>query len=220
MVFLIITKRNAEARGYRDAITSIGKTSPSMIESAAWLNLLLSQIWHVTHPSSDEKLLASYPSFVSRAIQENIADELYGGLEPYISTQIGNVLVDALKTNDERPSEVAYVSLNTFTLGSHPPLIRGISLRGTEEDGQVLNLGIDIDALLGDLSVGLVIKLSSLERARLPSTALLISAVDMRLLLDVSVSARPTFPFISKLSISIAKMPKLKVKITPSSESR
>ena len=220
MVFLIITKRNAEARGYRDAITSIGKTSPSMIESAAWLNLLLSQIWHVTHPSSDEKLLASYPSFVSRAIQENIADELYGGLEPYISTQIGNVLVDALKTNDERPSEVAYVSLNTFTLGSNPPLIRGISLRGTEEDGQVLNLGIDIDALLGDLSVGLVIKLSSLERARLPSTALLISAVDMRLLLDVSVSARPTFPFISKLSISIAKMPKLKVKITPSSESR
>mmetsp|Transcript_16402 Transcript_16402/g.25588 ORF Transcript_16402/g.25588 Transcript_16402/m.25588 type:complete len:931 (+) Transcript_16402:87-2879(+) len=211
--------RNAEARGYRDAITSIGKTSPSMIESAAWLNLLLNQIWRVPYHSSDETLLTSYPPFVSRAIKENLVGELYGGLEPYISTQIGNVLVDALKTNDERPSEVAYLNLNTFTLGSNPPLIRGITLRGSEEDSRVLNLGIDMDALLGDLAVTLVIKLSSLEHARLPSTALLISAVDMRLLLDISLSARPTFPFISSLSISIAEMPKLKVKITPSSES-
>ena len=141
----------------------------------------------------------------------------YGGVVPYISEIVGGKVVEALKTDEERPSDVAYVSLDSFTLGSQPPIIRGIKVKG-RENKNILSLALDVDALLSDLSVVLLIKLSSLDRAILPSTKLSINAVDAKLPLDVSLSFRDTFPFVSNLQISLSEMPKLKVKITPLSE--
>lgn len=63
-------------------------------------------------------------------------------------------------------------------------------------------------------------KLSSLEHAILPSTKVSVHAVDVTLPLKVSVTARPDYPFISALKLSLAEAPECNVRITPLSGER
>jgi len=154
--------------GFRNAIhSSASSTSGFISESTLWLNLLLVQMWRVSFPVDSlnaESILAGYPIFVRRAIEKTLKSSrfklpsgAYGGLEPYISERVGKVLAETIKSSDDdRPNDVAYVSLDSFTLGSQPPLVRGISTKDTGFDKKTVQLRIDVDALLGDLSVVLV----------------------------------------------------------------
>lgn len=167
-ILCFLNRRNAEAMGFRNAIhSSASSTSGFITESTLWLNLLLVQMWRVSFPVdslSAESALAGYPIFVRRAIEKTLKSSrftlpsgIYGGLEPYISERVGKVLAETIKSSDDdRPSDVAYVSLDSFTLGSQPPLVRGISTKDTGFDKKTVQLRIDVDALLGDLSVVLV----------------------------------------------------------------
>ena len=198
----------------------------STFESTLWLNSLLYHVWRVTYSLDSTKIaqkLSNYPLYIKNAMNSSFIDKnlslvlAYGGLEPYLSEIVGSIVVESLKTDEERPSDVAYVSLDSFTFGSQPPLIRGIKIVRSE-DVNTLNMKLDVDALLSDLSVVLMIKLSSLDRAILPSTKISINTVDVKLPLDISLNFRDKFPFVSTLRISLSEMPKLKVKITPLSE--
>lgn len=177
-------RSNAEACGYRTAIDSIGSASHSMAESVAWLNALLGKIWRVRYYPASEEVLhwknlsrELYPNFVRRAIKSStygrfecrncvyessgsneIHDEStclpYGGLEPYISGNIGSLLLDALgesKASSRRG--VAYASVYSFTLGKDPPLLRGVEFLGASQDGSKLHFNVDVDAILEDLSL-------------------------------------------------------------------
>lgn len=62
--------------------------------------------------------------------------------------------------------------------------------------------------------------MSSLEHAILPSTKVSVHAVDMTLPLKVSVSARPDYPFVSTLKLSLGDAPECNVRITPLSSER
>jgi hypothetical protein len=64
------------------------------------------------------------------------------------------------------------------------------------------------------------VKLSSLEHAILPSTKVSVHAVDVTLPLKVSVSARPDYPFVSTLKLSLGDAPECNVRITPLSSER
>lgn len=173
---------NAEASGYRAAINSIGSTSHSVAESVAWLNRLMSQIWRVPYdPDSEEgsqwaTLSRQYPKFVRRSIRRDSygrfecqscdwdgkgpqlfstpACQPYGGLEPYISGNIGTVLLDALGgSRASWRNDVAYASLYSFTLGNKPPLLRSIEFLGPSQDRSNLHYNVEIDANLEDLSL-------------------------------------------------------------------
>lgn len=66
----------------------------------------------------------------------------------------------------------------------------------------------------------LEVKLSSLQYAMLPSTKVSIHSMKMRLPLQLSLSAMPEYPYVSKLRISLAHAPDCKVRITPLSDDR
>ncbi len=69
-------------------------------------------------------------------------------------------------------------------------------------------------------SISEEVKLSSLEHAILPSTKVSVHAVDVTLPLKVSVSARPDYPFVSTLKLSLGDAPECNVRITPLSSER
>mmetsp|Transcript_54298 Transcript_54298/g.65490 ORF Transcript_54298/g.65490 Transcript_54298/m.65490 type:complete len:933 (-) Transcript_54298:226-3024(-) len=203
---------------------------------------------HIFSKKKQKRQRLVYPPFISKIINDQIKKRRkckcstvpnencacspalpYGGLEPYLSSKIGSLLVDALQSTPEqsRPSDVAYVSLDSFTLGSMPPIIRGVALQGFHEGeegpgGEIrtsVDLDLDLDVLFNDFLLILEVKLSSLDYALLPSTKLSIHAVDVRLSVELSVTFIPESPFISFLNVSIAEMPKVNVRITPLSHS-
>lgn len=63
-------------------------------------------------------------------------------------------------------------------------------------------------------------KLSSLEYAMLPSTKVSVHAVDITLPLNVAVSVRPDYPYISTLQLSLSVAPECNIRITPLSGER
>eukprot|EP00978_Attheya_sp_CCMP212_P013788 scaffold34752_cov52-Attheya_sp.AAC.1 len=239
-------KRHAEFKGFRSSISSVGQSTSSVTESAMWLNALLNQIWRVPYDGKgfDRSLKSiedlGYPTYISRSILNVISggrqckvdskrltgsdcppNAAYGGLEPYISHLIGSSLIDALESSAEmRPNDVAYVSIHSFTLGSTPPFIRGVEYVGSRNHGQSLDFRADADILLGDSSLVLEVKLSSLDYAILPSTKIAITSLDVRLPLEFSVSATPKYPYLSTLNISLSESPECKVKITPLGDNR
>lgn len=139
---------------------------------------MLNQIWRVPHEEGTEwaKLSEEFPKFVRRSIRANTygrfecrscdwdgvgpqlfstsACQPYGGLEPYISSKIGTLLLDALGgSRVSRRSDVAYASLYSFTLGNKPPLVRSVEFLGASHDRSKLHFNVEVDATLEDLSL-------------------------------------------------------------------
>ena len=167
--------RNAEAAGFRSAVSSIGSTSPSMRESAVWLNALLDEMWRVPLEENTTPLhVAEYPDFITKAMKyarrkkscreatgrgknkSTLCTDMkpYGGLEPYISSILGEAVIEILtSTSASRPRDLTYISLHSFTLGSVPPIIRGMRLKGINDKDSTVKLDVDLDVLLGDSSI-------------------------------------------------------------------
>jgi hypothetical protein len=177
-------QRNAEANGFRSLIALLGTDEMSAPETAYWMNAIIDHVWRV--PFGDEKTPVlqamaelGYPMYVSRAAQEEMkkrgcysAKESdynstesplcmpYGGLEPYISSTIGAMLVTELDANKDYyiPSDIAYVTLHSFTLGRRPPVVRSVELvkailgQENRKEGDRVEIDVDLDVLLHDLS--------------------------------------------------------------------
>ena len=105
--------------GYQLAVESIGEFSPSIKESAFWLNSVLCTAWRVGS----------------------------GGLEPRISSSIRETLTKTLSQPYSRPSAVAHVALNAFTFGSSPPIVSRIELTGVDRDDSVIFFNVDVGFL-------------------------------------------------------------------------
>jgi hypothetical protein len=166
-------QRHAEGKGFRLAIASIGTTVPSRSEPVLWVNALFTQIWQtrgteLTKPKSGRK----YPVFVDRAMKRRLDSELcqrcdkeikncpeecsivHGGLEPVLSGIIGNSLMEMFQSlKYSGPKDVAYVSIYSITLGSQPPLIRGVELLGKEHAGERYEYELDVLVLFEDMEI-------------------------------------------------------------------
>ena len=120
-----------------------------------WLNHAVNRLWRIKHAQADRPL--DFPPFVTRAFRTD-SEECYGGLEPSISAAIGSGLVNALeKARTTRPTDIAYVSLYSLSLGGRPPVIRSIKW-GNEivndfDDLQQVELDLEVDAFMEDLSM-------------------------------------------------------------------
>lgn len=169
--------RNAESAGFRSAVDSIGVSTLPKPESAVWLNAILFQIWRVPLESAAKNSQTHnsgsvlYPSFVARAMEPCYLDACptsargtkpgisvpYGGLEPYITSHLGNSLIRTLDLAlTSRRKDVAYISLHSFTLGSHPPIARSVKLLGVEKSashGTRVLLALEADFRLEDFSL-------------------------------------------------------------------
>jgi len=108
--------------GYQLAVESMGEFSPSIKESAVWLNSILSTVWRVGS----------------------------GGLEPLLSSSVGATLATSLSRPYSKPSAVAHVALNTFTFGSSPPIVSRVELTGVDRDESVIFLNVDVGMLFRD----------------------------------------------------------------------
>ena len=184
MVRTKTVQRNTEANGFRSLIALLGTEEMSSPETAFWMNAIIDHVWRV--PFGDEKTPVlqamqelGYPMYVSRAAQEEMkkrgcnstkgpnSDSVesplcmpYGGLEPYISSTIGAMLVTELDANKDYyiPSDVAYVTLHSFTLGRRPPIVRSVELvkailgQENRREGDRVEIDVDVDVLLTDLS--------------------------------------------------------------------
>ena len=108
--------RRAELAGYQMAIES----RISKIESAVWLNTIISKLWRIDS----------------------------GGLEPLLSTSAGSILSETLTHPYSKPSVVAHVSLNSLTLGSAPPIISRVEMKGTDDEKSLVFLEVDLTLCL------------------------------------------------------------------------
>lgn len=129
--------------GFRLAVGSIGQSSPSIIESAVWLNAIFSKTWRVKSSSSKEGA--------------------FGGLEPLLSLHTSQSLIELLEDSYSKPRGVAHVSLESFTFGGSPPIIRSVEMRGVDDEAALVYMSVDIGMLLDDAVLLLDIKPSSLD---------------------------------------------------------
>ena len=113
--------RRAELAGYQMAIES----RISKIESAVWLNTIISKLWRIDS----------------------------GGLEPLLSTSAGSILSETLTRPYSKPSVVAHVSLNSLTFGSAPPIISRVEMKGTDDEKSLAFLEVDLGMLMRDADV-------------------------------------------------------------------
>jgi hypothetical protein len=113
-------------------------------------------MWRIKYIDTDDLAAQlDYPPFVTRAFPKE-SKESYGGLEPFLSSVIGKGLVKSLELAKRmRPTDVAYVSLLSLSLGSRPPVIRSVKLSNkiVKEDETQIELDLEVDALLEDLSM-------------------------------------------------------------------
>ena len=89
---------------------------------------------------------------------------VYGGLEPVLSGVIGNYLNELFQSSgtpssqseknvQQKASDVAYVSIHSVTIGSQPPLIRGVTLLGKEKGGDRYDYELDLLVLFEDMEI-------------------------------------------------------------------
>ena len=109
------------------AIQSIGKrNSPSFTESAVWLNSIIYKLWR-----SDSG----------------------GGLEPLISASASALLASSLEHPYTKPSVVAHISLGSLALGSSPPIITRIEMKGVNDKQKAVYMEVDVGMLLNDANL-------------------------------------------------------------------
>lgn len=103
------------------------ESSSAVKESTAWLNALFMQIWRVKYSNSNS----------------------YGGLEPYIASYFGEKLMKAMTSTPElQPNDVAYFSIDSFTLGTVPPFVRSVKIHSVDTEKNIVDLKLDVDAML------------------------------------------------------------------------
>ena len=71
-------------------------------------------------------------------------------MEPLLSSSASSSLSESLQHPYSKPSVVAYVSLDTFTFGSSPPIISRVEMKGVDEEQSVVFLEVDVGMLLTD----------------------------------------------------------------------
>lgn len=109
------------------AIQSIGKrSSPSRTESAVWLNSIIYKLWR---------------------------SESGGGLEKLISASASTILASSLEHPYSKPSVVAHVSLGSLTLGSSPPIVTRIEMKGVNDKQRAIYMEVDVGMLLNDANL-------------------------------------------------------------------
>ena len=133
-----------------------GVSVPS--ESTLWINHILNSFWRIRATVGLELPFEyRYPIFVSRGFPQVAEGRIgYGGLEPFISSAIGLAVIKSLElTENLTPTNVAYVSLFSLSLGGRPPVLRHLRLGEIVRQGgsTKLELELDVDALLEDLSI-------------------------------------------------------------------
>lgn len=162
-----------------------------------WLNTILNNVWRV----NDDK-----PS------------NAFGGLEPYLSSFASASLVESLSGSYKKPSGVAHVSFNSFTLGKTPPMIKGIEVTRVDGDTSVVYMTIDVGILM-EVELLLDISPSSLDYKMVPTTTLSVNSLDAELQLDVSMKCIPSYPYISNVNVSLSQeIPDFSLRIEPRSQ--
>jgi len=142
----------SEAMGFRNGIATMTDNSQSG-EAFVQINQLLRRFWRINSHGNDGKssIRRKYPMFVSRVFLED-SGESYGGLEPFISSAIGAGLIKNLElAKATRPTDVAYVSLFSLSLGGQPPVIRKLEI--VQGDSNRLELDLDLEAFLNDMAM-------------------------------------------------------------------
>lgn len=124
-----------------------------------WFNGLLERLWRVKHHQQGDFLNeVNYPIYVLRAFECQVERDHYGGLEPQLSSVIGRMIVKSLDVaKAARPTDVAYVSLFSLSLGKQPPIIRYVGRPDTQRafrgNQTRIELDLEVDALFEDMSL-------------------------------------------------------------------
>lgn len=149
---------SAEAQGYKFALSSLQAGNPAMRESMTWLNTQLKELWRIPSPTCPR-----YPPFVLEGMKCGSRDQpsfvksapcFYGGLEPFLSWSVGDGLTAVLDNSQlARARSIAYVSLESLSLGSHPPVIRHVETLGGCPEGGCTDYLVEVDLALEDLSL-------------------------------------------------------------------
>jgi len=145
----------------------------------------------------------------------------YGGLEPYLTSLVSPAIALSFESEsiEQLDSNIAYLSLHSFTLGSTPPLFKG--LRVTNQTATTADIHLDVDFTSKTFSLILALKLSSLSHVMLPTTLLEVTDVSLPLPLVMSYETGLHYPFLKSGNISVEYnvVDELTFKVRPVDES-
>jgi len=180
-------------------------------ESASWLNAVLSDIWRVGPAVATEDSTAPLAHNASTVSSPPVQ----GGLSNYISSTVLLVLDEILRSSDSKPETIAYASVPYLNLGSAPPLIHTIQTRRplAADQGSRVVYRVAGEFLAPDFAFGLVLRMSHLEHAVLPTISVKTTNLTVGFSVDVTLEPHPDVPFIDILELSLVEPPTVDLRV-------
>ncbi len=149
----------------------------------------------------------------------------YDGLGPYISEDIAATVVDSLSRT--APSSIAQLKLLEFSLGSGAPIVQSIQSIVPEEappliieeqipargggHRKAVHFRTNVQMASRDLSLVCAIKMTSLERAMLPSGVIRLSELFISGTLRITVEILPQYPFVGLAVWAFESIPEVDI---------
>eukprot|EP00611_Tribonema_gayanum_P001599 TRINITY_DN1116_c0_g1_i3.p1 TRINITY_DN1116_c0_g1~~TRINITY_DN1116_c0_g1_i3.p1 ORF type:complete len:718 (+),score=101.27 TRINITY_DN1116_c0_g1_i3:67-2220(+) len=176
-------------------------------ESTAWINTMLQLMWR---PPADPG--------VAGKLKDQVVPKPTG-LSAYVARQIGAEAYKALSAT--APKSVAQIEISELNLGTVPPRLRGITLISPDEapvpsiaGRPAYNIALDFEINTADMDIVVVVKMSKLERAKLPTGNIRLSALRFRARLLASIEMVPSFPFVGIAVVSFADVPDIDLHVS------
>lgn len=180
-----------QAEVYRRVSTGIERGSESVI----WANRLVDRMW-----MGGER----------------------GGLGAYMSQMARESASESLQ--ETAPDQAAQIQIHELELGSRPPLVLGVEVIDPAEArmnlaeaaalGATLHLRTEILMDAKDMSVVCAVKMSSLERAMLPTGIMRLSELVLSATMVLSIQVLPAYPFIGLVWAGFESIPEVDIHLT------
>eukprot|EP00752_Nemacystus_decipiens_P012056 g10688.t1 len=219
--------RLAWDEGYRRGQASRAVDPAVEAETAAWLNHMLTSTWGGTNGGGLPGGKGGMGG-VSGVQDGNVCSHTgifaSDGLSSFVAEHLAEGLLEALE--EMKPTSVVGVELLDVELGSSAPRILGIKTLDPSsssapgggdgrciQEGECVSLRVDLEVASQDVRVGVRVKVSTLEKALLPTGTVRLLEFYFRGSVSVRAETRDEFPFVSTAFVAFDYPPDVHVKL-------
>ncbi|CAM9311435.1 unnamed protein product, partial [Hapterophycus canaliculatus] len=216
--------------GYRRGQATRAVDPTNEPETAAWLNHMIVSTWGGTKGAAS-LIGKDGGSGVNGGHEPPTSGCSYtgifasDGLSSFVAEHLTEGFLEALE--ELKPNSVVGVELLEVELGSSAPRVLGIEVldptssaspgwgdgRCSLEGGECVSLRVDLELASQDLRVGVRVKLSSLEKALLPTGTIRLLELYFRGSVSVRAEVRDEFPFFSTAFVALDYPPDVQVRL-------
>ncbi|CBJ25605.1 hypothetical protein Esi_0003_0313 [Ectocarpus siliculosus] len=212
--------------GYRRGQASRALDPAAEAETTAWLNHILASAWGGTKRVVPTGFAGVNGIAGGRDVHGCVVTGMLAadGLSSFVAEHLTEGFLEVLE--EMKPTSVVGVELLDVELGSSAPQILGITMLDPtssaspgwgdgrcNHEGECLSFRVDLEVAAPDLRVGVRVKVSSLEKALLPTGTVRLLELFFRGSMSVRAELRPEFPFVKTALIAFDDPPDVQIKL-------